>query len=375
VLRVLQFADIVNRHDFIDIIVRHADPSRFHIGVCVRTKHSNIATPVYSPATPYWVIEGLSRYSIPYAALRLARLLRKWDADILHTHHYDQALIGLLATRIHKKTRLILGRHYSDAVITRPAGVKRRLLLAIEQATNRASTRIIVPSHFIMDILTKRQGVNSDKIDLIPYGFDSEKYKPPDSESIARIRNEMGLEGHFSIGTFARLHPEKGHRFLLQAIASLKHKLPNLLAVFLGEGMERTAINKQILDEGLQHHVRLLGMRRDAVPVIMAALDAVVQPTLHEAFSQVMIEALWMRKPLVITDVSGVRDVIRNGENGLIVPPGDASALAEAIELVAANSSLCRKLGEGGRAFVESGLKIERIIRQYEQAYLRAMGS
>src|SRR5690606_2967699 len=99
-IRVLQFADFVNRYDFIDSIVRWADPSRFEIGVCVRTRHSNIEPPNYSSRIPFWILEGLSRKDIPRTAYRLARLLREWQADILHAHHYDQALIGLLATRM-----------------------------------------------------------------------------------------------------------------------------------------------------------------------------------------------------------------------------------------------------------------------------------
>jgi glycosyltransferase involved in cell wall biosynthesis len=373
-LRILQFADIVNRYDFIDNIVRYADPSRFHIGVCTRSQYSNIAPPAYTPGTPHWVIEGLSRSAIPTTAFRLAQLLRKWDADILHTHHFDQAFIGWLATRLHPKTRLVQGRHYSDAILTQPSAVKRTSLLVIEQAINSASTRIIVPSRYIVDLLTKRQGVNLNKIDLIPYAFDPEKYRPPDARSVEQIRNELGLNGRFSIGTFARLHAEKGHRFLLQAIASLKYKIPHLLAIFLGEGMEKPVLERQIQDEGLQDHVRLLGMRGDAMP-IMAALDAVVQPSLHEAFSQVMIEALWMCKPLVITDVSGVQDVIINGKNGLIVPLGDTAALASAIELIASNTALCKKLGEAGRSFVEESLRMGKIIPLFEEAYLRAIKS
>jgi glycosyltransferase involved in cell wall biosynthesis len=106
---------------------------------------------------------------------------------------------------------------------------------------------------------------------------------------------------------------------------------------------------------------------------IMAAADAVVQPTLQEAFSQAMVEALWMRRALVITDVSGAPDIIEDGRNGLLVPRGDAAALASAVIRLARDADLRTRLGEAGRAHVEERLDIDKIIRLYEESYLRAL--
>jgi glycosyltransferase involved in cell wall biosynthesis len=176
------------------------------------------------------------------------------------------------------------------------------------------------------------------------------------------------------IGNFGRLHEEKGQRFLIQAMTELRSYIPSILLLVVGEGPERNNLEQQIHAAGLQHHVTLLGWRRDAIR-LMHAVDAVVQPTLQEAFSQVMAEALWLRKPLVITDVSGARDVITDGENGLLVPKQDASALATAVKLLANDTDLRRRLGEAGRAHVQQHLHIDKVISQYEQVYLRAMAS
>ncbi len=108
---------------------------------------------------------------------------------------------------------------------------------------------------------------------------------------------------------------------------------------------------------------------------VMAAVDAVVQPTLHEAFSQVMVESLWMARPLVMTDVSGARDVIQHGENGLIVPTADSTALADAIVRLAGDAALRESIAKAGREYVVNNLTIEAIIPRYERAYLRAWGS
>jgi glycosyltransferase involved in cell wall biosynthesis len=373
-VRVLQFADIVNRDDFIDTIVRHADPERFQLGVCARSERSNIAKPVYEAQTPWWILGGVSRLALPQSVWQLAALLRQWKADILHTHHYDQAIIGWLATRIVPKTRLVVGRHYSDAIYRLSSEVKRRTLLSLEQRVNRAAARIVAPSRYIQEILTQRQGISQNKIDVIPYGFVPEKYEVPSPDEIQRLRAELGLDGRFVIGNFSRLHEEKGHRFLLEAVAQLRGCLPHLTLLVVGAGPERSSLERQIRSSNLQQVVRLVGWRRDAM-TLMASVDAVVQPTLQEAFSQVMVEALWMRKPLVITDVSGATDIIHDGHNGLLVPKGNAAAIAVAIGRLARDAHLRERLGAAGRRYVEEHLTIEKVIHCYEYSYLQALES
>jgi L-malate glycosyltransferase len=371
-IRVLQFADLVNRHDFIDTIVQRADAGRFQVGVCVRSPECNIAEPVYEERTPRWVLGSASRRAVPQAAARLARLLHRWRADIIHAHHYDQAVIAWLATRLYPRTRLVIGRHYSDSIYRLPSRARQRALLVVEQAVNRAAARIVAPSSYIRDILTEWQGVRADKVDLVPYGFAAEKYEPISTVDTDRLRGELGLEGRFVLGNFARLHEEKGQRFLIEALSRLRQRVPRVALLVVGEGPERSRLEGQIRAAGLGDTVRLLGWRRDAM-TLMGVVDAVVQSTLQEAFSQVMVEALWMRKPLVMTDVSGAADIIRDGENGFVVPKGDVLALASAIERLAADAPLCQRVSAAGREYVEQHLTVERIMPRYEQVYIRAL--
>jgi glycosyltransferase involved in cell wall biosynthesis len=371
-IRVVEFADLVNAQDFIDTIVRGADPERFEVGVCVRSEESNIATPVYGDDTRRWLIPGTARSDWPRTAWRLSRLLREWDAHILHTHHYDQAVIGWMATRLYKRTRLVVGRHYSDAIYRSSTGVRRRALLALEQKVNRAARRIIVPSSMIREILVRRQGIDARKIDLIHYGFAPEKYTTPQESEVRKLRAELASGGDFLLATFARLHEEKGHRYLVEAMSELKREVPGIRWLIVGEGPERASIERQIGEAGLTDVVQLLGWRRDAM-TIMAAADIVVQPTLQEAFSQTMVEALWMATPLVITDVSGAPDIITSEENGMLVPRGDSAALGRAVLRLARDPSLRARLAAAGRAYVEERLSIERNIKLYQEAFLRAM--
>jgi glycosyltransferase involved in cell wall biosynthesis len=372
-IRVLQFADIVNRYDFIESIVRWADPSRFEMSVCVRSETSNIAPPLYRPHTIVHILNGTERAKIPVAVNRLAFLLRKMKIDIVHAHHFDQSVIAWMATRLYSKTALVIGRHYSDALYRVPSWAKRTGLLATEQLINRAARRIIVPSNFIYHLLTERQGVEFSKIDVIPYGFEPEKYVQPGSTELTLTREELHLSPkNVVFGTFGRLHEEKGHRYLLEAFAALKRRNSRVVLLVVGDGPERTALEKQIDQLKLQESVFMLGWCRDAMK-LMAVVDAVVQPTLQEAFSQVMAEAMWMGKPLLMTDVSGATDIISNGVNGIIVPRGNAELLSNEMLNLVEDNGLRSRLGQAGRSYVESNLLIEKIIGRYEASYQRAV--
>ncbi len=370
-IRVLQFADVINRFDFIDVIVQRADRSQFQMGVCLRSREHSIATPLYDSDTPRWFFGGTSRRYLPLTIWRLARLLRKWQVDILHTHHYEQALIGWWATRLNPATRLVVGRHYSDAIYRLPASVKRTMLLRLEQRVNRAAARVIVPSRSIFEILTQRQGLSGQKIDVIPYGFEPKKYVRPFTYEVEKIRKELELSDQLLLGVFGRLHEEKGHRFLLESVAALCREKLDLRLAVVGDGPERGAIERQVKVQGLGNIVQMLGWRKDAM-AIMAAVDLVVQPTLHEAFSQVMIEALWMGRPLIITDVSGARDVITDKNNGIIVDQANPAALSGAILRLANDPELRLRLAQRGHESVQR-FRAVNVVPLYEKSYKQSL--
>lgn len=370
-IRVLEFADVINRFDFIETIVTHADRGEFEVSVCVRTEEHNIAEPEFPDGTRYRLLPGNSRGDVLQTAWKLRRILREWEIDILHAHHFDQGVIGWLATR-GTKTRLVIGRHYSDAIYRSGNAWKRRLLLAFEERMNRAAKRIIVPSTMIYNILTERQGVPKEKIDIVPYGFVAEKYSPPTVLEIEQVREEFAMEGRFVIANLSRLHEEKGHRFLVEAVRIAKEKVPNILAVIVGDGPEEDSLRRQIEHAGVAENIVFAGWRRDAM-TIMAAADVVAQSTLQEAFSQVMCEAMWLGKPLVMSDVSGATDIIRDGENGFLVKRGDATELAAAIVRLGTDESLRRRIGESGRGFIGTNYRIDDRIKEYEASFRKAM--
>lgn len=365
-IRVLQFSDLVNRHDFIDVIVRHADPTRFDVSVCTLGRPPNIADPEFEVAhIRHWNLHAPARKQYVRAVFALAGLLRRERIDIIHAHHYEPCVIAAAATLLHPHTRLIVGRHYSDAIYLDTAGLKRRAMLAIEGAVNRRAERIIAPSSMIAELL-RGQGVPDDRVRLVPYAFEPEKFRVR-TEDVAGVRSELSLEGRTVLGTFARLYRDKGHRYLIEALVDVAAAFPEVLLLLVGDGAERDRLEQQVRAHGLTDHVRFLGWRHDPL-VVMSAVDIVVQPTLQEAFSQAMVEALWLGKPLLTTKVSAAPDVITHGQNGLLATPGSVSGLRDHLMLLLGDRQMRERLSSNARA-VQQRLSIERVIPMYEAMY------
>jgi glycosyltransferase involved in cell wall biosynthesis len=368
----MQFADLINRHDFIDVILQRADRARFRLFATLRTRESNIAEVVYPPDVPSHLLAGTSRRWIPLTAVRLAALLRHHRIDVLHTHHYDQAFIGRLATRLHPRTRLVVGRHYAEISHYAGPGLKREALWAVERFVYSGAAQVVVPSRMIRESVLAR-GLPAAKVEIVPYGFFPEKYDPFLGGEPAALHRELGLDGRVLFGTFAKLSPNKGVHVLLEAAAAVRQAAPNAAFVVCGEGSERPRLEAMIAAAGMGEHVRLLGWRKDAMR-IMSGVDVVVQPTFHEAFSQVMGEACFLGKPLVFTRVSGAEDVITDGENGILVPPREAAPLGAAIARLAGDAALRVRMGAAGRRVALERLTVERVIPRYEAVYARALG-
>lgn len=364
-VRILHFADLVNRHDFIDVIVRNADARRFALSVATLGRPSNIADPDYrSTAISHWNLAASSRSRYPLAVIRLAKLLRRERIDILHVHHFDPSIIALVSSILAPRTALLVGRHYSDAVYLHSTGVKRFLLLALEAALHHRARAVVAPSQMIRDLLIS-QHVDEESVFTIPYAFEEEKFLAA-PEQVREVRAEF--DGRPTVGVFARLYSDKGHIHLLRALPKVVSLHPQVLVVLLGEGDEEERLKAEVDRLHLSGHVRFLGFRGDAL-VVMSAVDIVVQPTVQEAFSQAMVEAAWLGKPLIISDVSGVRDTFVDGSTAIIVRPKDSDGLAAALIDLLTDEDRRTSLGRAAASSVRWNLSVRAILPRMEAVY------
>ena len=198
--------------------------------------------------------------------------------------------------------------------------------------SRRAATRVIAVSKQNAKLLTSYYGLRSDKITIVHNGVDLPDFKESDiAQARAALRAELGLpEQAIIILTLARLAPNKGHRYLIEAVPEVLRTHPNVHFVFAGEHDQAEPVIAQISALGLGSHVHLLGFRSDTQD-LLAGSDFFALPSLAEGFSLALVEALAAGLLTVATDVGGAGEVIRDGEGGLLVPPAASAALAAAL--------------------------------------------
>jgi glycosyltransferase involved in cell wall biosynthesis len=165
-----------------------------------------------------------------------------------------------------------------------------------------------------------------------------------------------------------RLTSEKGHRFLISALAYLKQRFGDVRLAIIGDGPERDRLSQQAKQAGVSEKVLFLGLRDD-VPVLLKCLDVFVLPSLYEGFGLVILEAMAAQLPVVATTVGGVPDLVTDRQTGILVPPANPQALAEAIAQGLESPALAQRLARNAYKFAQENCELERMIDATENLY------
>ncbi len=200
-------------------------------------------------------------------------------------------------------------------------------------------------------------------VTVIPYGVDLDRFTPAS-------RDGRGAGAHVTIGAASRLSPEKGFEHLLRAVAMLRDRGIALDVVLAGDGPSRAGLARLAEELGLRERVEFLGeVAHDDVPGVLQRLDIFAMPSTWEGFGVSALEASAMELPAVASDIHGIPDVVLDGETGLLVPPADVGALADAIARLAGDAALRRAMGAAGRAYVERAYRWQDNAALMERLY------
>lgn len=207
-------------------------------------------------------------------------------------------------------------------------------------------------------------GGEADKVRIVYNGFDPAKARIYEPGAAARLRAELGLGPQPLVGLFGRLSEWKGQHVFLDAIAAMEGVQAVIVGgALFGQEAYEARIREQASRLGLDGRVRFLGFRPD-VPELMAAMDVVAHTSIvAEPFGRVVVEAMMCGRPVVATRGGGVTEIIRDGETGLLVPPGNASALAAAIGRILSQPALAERLARKGRKDVSQRFSLEETCR------------
>jgi glycosyltransferase involved in cell wall biosynthesis len=369
-VNVLHFAKIVSRNDFVDSIVSNLDPLLFNVYVVTFEDISITFTPVYKEKRiKHYNLNEKNARNFLKLVPAISKIIRQHNISIVHAHLFEEQFIAAFLKLRHPKVKFVIGRHYSDEIYLLHSGIKRKVWVGLENFSNRMATVIIAGSQMVKDILIK-QGVPSQKIASLPYGFnfDDYRYEKNTPEQTIAIRHRYGIEPNdVMFVNVGRLFKLKGQDLLIRVFASIYKKHSNIKLLIIGDGDQRQQLEQLVSHLNLEKVVFFTGWLKDAHTYISAA-DVVVHPTLSEMFSQLMIESMAQGKPLIINNVSAVPDVITNGVSGIICEHNFTDW--EHALLLVMDEKLRKKIGHQAEQHVKQTYPIEVIIKDYEQLYL-----
>lgn len=213
-----------------------------------------------------------------------------------------------------------------------------------------------------------------EKSILIRNGIDPSRFLETDilKKAGKELKRKLKLDPPI-VGTVARLHRQKGVFFLLQAAAEIHRGAPAAKIVVVGGGPLERSLRRQAQKLRLHRIFILLGERPDAHE-LLSLFDVFVLPSLWEGLPLVLLEAAAMRKPMVATDIDGVREVLRDGESGLLVPPADPAALAEAVLRLLRDKDFAARLAERARTTIPPRFQLSVMVEQTQALYLKLCG-
>ncbi len=300
----------------------------------------------------------------PACLLRLRRYVARERIDIVHTHMDLADFYGALAGRLGGARVVVSTKHAPDEFRTRRTW-KRYPFLLLERLAYEMDDAVIVVSEGLRAFLEKAERLPRRKMVVIGHGIDQTS-RPATREE---ARSALGLPPRGPlIGAVGRLSPEKGQIVLLRALPAIVAAFPEAACVFAGEGPSRAALEAEMRRLGIGDRVVLLGFRRD-VPMVLAALDLFVQPSIYEGFGLSLLEAMAAGLPIVASRVGGIPEVIEDGHTGLLVPPQDPAALAGAVVRLLGDQEGARRLGESAAGRARERYSLARVAARVDDLY------
>lgn len=300
------------------------------------------------------------------ALAHLWRYIRRGRFALVHTHSSKAGFLGRVAAGLAGVPRIVHTPHghifdgYFGPLAT-------GIFIRLERWAARFTDRIItLTDQEQRDHLARGVGRPGQFV-TIPSGVDL-KALPRPGETRAAVRKAMGVADDAPlVGTVARLVPVKGLAYLLDGTRRILESAPEVTLLIVGDGDLRDELESRARALGVGGRVRFVGFREDAARWI-AALDVFVLPSINEGMGRVLVQAMALEVPVVASRVGGMPEVTGDGDAGILVPPRDPAAIAEAVARLLGDPALRRALGKRGAERAQA-FAVERMIAGLEDLY------
>lgn len=335
-------------------IASRLDKNKFVPLMCAMDQGGALEPEIKRQGLPFFIMHR--RPGIDWRLmLRLHRLFRRKRVDILQTHHFNQLFYSAFGAKL-VGARIFHTEH--DTELSK----KPRLRFALRILSLFCEKMIAIGDDIAA--MFREIGIPESKIEIVHAGVELSTVE----DSRDEVRRELQLAENERVAIIvARLFPEKNHKLLLAAFAGVVQKNQNARLLIVGEGVEGDAIRAEVTRLGLENQVRMLGVRRD-VPRLLAAADVFVLTSDREGLPIAVLEAMAAGKPVIATAVGNLPDVVRDGENGRIVPRGDRDALESALIELLGDEARASKMGTAARETAR-GYDVRTTIERYEQLF------
>jgi glycosyltransferase involved in cell wall biosynthesis len=367
IIQVLHIVDVETENYYLNNLIDYSDKNLLQFSIITFGAAGSFTKQMEERGCKVYFINAKGVVKKITALFKLRMLIKKINADIVHTHLFMPSLFGLTAAKWQKR-KTVLTRHHSDALYVIPSKLKRIIWLRLEKFINYKSDHIITPSQMVYDIVVNKENVSANKVSLIPYGQTTERFAVITATLIQQKREELHMQNGISLVCVSRLFNRKGHQYLFDAFANLIKEQENIILYLVGTGSYREVLERMVSERGIEGKVKFLGWRSDAL-TIMAASDIIVHPSLEDALSSAVIEAIMLAKPIVATDISGVKDTLDNGKYGVIVPPADSKAFEDAIRTIINDMPGAQERAAHGRRYLLEYMSAERVSTAYTNIY------
>ena len=335
-----------------------------------------VATLVGGKLIPDFEKAGIRVYNIDMrhkldvgAFFRLKNIIEEESPDIIHTHLFHADILGRILGWLCRVPVKITTIHCHEP--WRNWWFPQRL----DRLLSKLNDGLIAVSEKVKKSVAEIENLDPDKIEVIPNAVRSGgDISLQRKEHRVKIRKDLGLsEDDLLLCTLSRLYePFKGIPVLLKAIKQLSERLPQVRCVLIGDGPHRKDLEELVGALELKNHVIFAGEQLEP-RAWLYAMDVFAQPSLVEGSPLSVIEAMAAGLPIVATSVGGIPELIRDGKDGLLVPPNDPEKLCDALHTLLTDKSLAERLGSSARSRFRENFDMERVIAKTEAFYERLL--
>lgn len=292
----------------------------------------------------------------------LRKFIKGKKIKIIQTFHTNADIYGTVLAKISDIPIIISSR--------RDMGFNRnRKHIICYKFLNKYVDKIICVSEAVKKIVMREEHVPEFKIQVIYNGIDKEDLDR--KVELSEVKKKLGfLDSGPIIGMIANFNPIKGHRYFIEAALILRKQVKNIQFILVGSGRQDLVddLKGLVKELGLNDCVHLLGHREDILN-FLSIMDILVAPSLSEGFSNSIIEAMYLRKPVVATDVGGNPEVVIHNLTGILIPPANVDGIAQAVMKLLKEPNLAAKLGENAKRLIEEKFLFERMLDETTGLY------